>query len=240
MPLPDCPVAFDARSVYVPAADALVVADLHFGRGTASSVEAPLEGGRDVLERLETLCRRHEPATVVVAGDLLHAFDRVPRGVEDDLEMLSDLVAANDATLVVTPGNHDAMLEHTVLADVLEADRQSEYRLADETTVVCHGHEKPTAGAELYVVGHDHPALSADGRKVPCFLYGQTTYDESDVLVVPAFTRLARGATVNGMYGPDFQSPLVVDAGQFHPVVYDESTDESLWFPKLRACRDRL
>ncbi|WP_276252859.1 metallophosphoesterase [Halomontanus rarus] len=231
------PVTPLERAVFVPAAGALVLADTHFGRGEAANVEVPLGDGTDVIERLRELLERCSPEieTVVVAGDLLHSFSRVPRGIEESLRTVRAVVDDADATLVVTPGNHDTMLE-----EVYDGETVSEYRLADDETVVCHGHEAPETSAERYVVGHDHPALSIEGRKRPCFLYGPAAYDGADVLVLPAFTRIAPGSTVNGMRGRDFQSPLVVDADAFHPGVRDDSADETLWFPPLGECRRLL
>lgn len=231
----DVPFTLLERAVYVDPADALVVADLHLGRAAASNVDAPLPDGEDALERLASLLERTGPATVVVAGDLLHSFSYMPRGVERSLSALEAVAAAADADFVVAPGNHDAML-----AETFDGEMSAEYPLADGDTVVLHGHEAPERDADRYVVGHDHPALSVDGRKVPCFLYGPGAFRGSDVLVLPAFTRLAPGSTVNGMYGRDFQSPLVTDAGEFHPAIRDESADETLWFPPLKRCRSLL
>lgn len=229
------PVTPLERAVFVPDAGALVLADTHFGRGEAANVEVPLGDGTDVIERLRELLERCTPETVVVAGDLLHSFSRVPRGVEESLQSVRAAVDDAGATLVVTPGNHDTMLEN-----VYDGETAPEYRLEDGETVVCHGHEPPEASAERYVVGHDHPALSVEGRKRPCFLYGPAAYDGADVLVLPAFTRVAPGSTVNGMRGRDFQSPLVVDADAFHPGVRDDAADETLWFPPLGECRRLL
>ncbi|RQG99034.1 metallophosphoesterase [Natrarchaeobius oligotrophus] len=232
---PDPQIAFVDRAVSLPEADALVVADLHLGRAAASSVDAPIGDGAELRERLTSILERTAPATVVVAGDLLHSFGYVPHGVDRDLTALEAAVDDAGASLVVTPGNHDAMLE-----DVFDGPTTDEYRLADGETVVCHGHERPDADASRYVVGHDHPALSVEGRKRPCFLYGPEVYDGASVLMLPAFTRAAAGATINGMRTRDFQSPLVADADAVHPVVWDDATAEALWFPPLGKCRELL
>ncbi|SIS06815.1 metallophosphoesterase [Natronorubrum thiooxidans] len=234
-PAVDLPVLPVERALFVPAADALVVADVHLGRGADSSVDAPIDDGGDVRDRLESLLARTDPATVVVAGDLLHAFDGIPRGLERDLTALEECVADADASLVVTPGNHDTMLE-----TVFDGPTPIEYRLADGETVVCHGHEPPQTDATRYVIGHDHPALSVDGRKRPCFLYGPTVYEGADVTVCPAFSPLAAGVTVNGMRTRAFQSPLITDVDAFQPGVWDDSSEELLWFPPLGECRRLL
>ncbi|WP_323171148.1 metallophosphoesterase [Natrialba sp. PRR66] len=255
---PDVPFVLRSRAAFVPDSATLVVADLHLGRGTASAVDAPIADSTNASSRarLRTLLAELGPATVVVAGDLLHAFDRVPRGVTDALAALESTVADAGASLVVTPGNHDAMLSSVFDGETRAACRlppasknenenenenESECKSeAQESVVVCHGHEPPTLDASLYVVGHDHPALSIEGRKRPCFLFGPGAYEGADVLVVPAFTELAAGATVNGMSARDFQSPLVTDADAFHPIVWDAGAEEPLWFPPLGECRQLL
>ncbi|GAB3671810.1 metallophosphoesterase [Halopiger thermotolerans] len=238
----DVPFSPLERAAYLPAADAVLVADLHLGRAAASSVDAPIDDGADVRDRLVSLLERTGAGTVVVAGDLLHSFDRIPHGVAEDLSALESAITGAGADLAVTPGNHDTMLAEL---DAFDGEIVDEFRLADGETVVCHGHERPTADAARYVVGHDHPALSIEGRKRPCFLYGPGVYEtesgrDADVLVLPAFTRLAGGAAVNGMRARDFQSPLVTDADAFYPAVRDGERGETLWFPPLGKCRRLL
>ncbi len=231
----DGPVSIVDRAVYLPAPETLVLADVHLGRAAASAVDAPLAEGTDVTTRLESLLERFDPVVVVVAGDLLHSFSSLPRGVERSVAELEGAVDAAGADLVVTPGNHD-----TMLTSVYDGETAEEYHLADDETVVLHGHEEPSLEATRYVVGHDHPALSVDGRKRPCLLYGPGRYAEADVLVLPAFTRLAPGSTVNDMRGRDFLSPLVTDPDGFYPAIWDERADETLWFPPLGECRRLL
>ncbi|MFC6726746.1 metallophosphoesterase, partial [Halobium palmae] len=98
----------------------------------------------------------------------------------------------------------------------------------------------PTEPPRLYVVGHDHPAIEIEGQKRPCFLYGPGVYRGADVLVLPAFNRLARGVTVNGRWGSDFQSPLLSRVNEFRPVVYDTDSQETLEFPPLGKLRRML
>ncbi|SER68030.1 metallophosphoesterase [Natrinema salaciae] len=231
----DVPFTLRDRAVAVPAAETLVLADVHFGKAAASSVDVPIDDGSDVVDRLRDRLAETRPTTVVVAGDLLHSFSRIPRGVERDLGRLADAVDEADADLIVTPGNHDAMLEEAFGGETVD-----EYALADGETVVCHGHEEPEAAADRYIVGHVHPALSIEGRKRPCFLYGPGQYCGADVLVLPAFTRLAAGSTVNRMAGRDFQTPVVRNADAFHPAIRDDASGETLWFPPLGECRRLL
>lgn len=235
----DLPASFTRRAAYLPAADALAVADVHLGRARESNVDFPLGEREDVRERLLVAVDRFEPATVVVAGDLLHAFDRVPPAVVEAAEGLASAIDATGATLVVTPGNHDTGIA-SVLGDRPDVTLSETYRLPDGT-VVAHGHEPPTAGADRYVIGHDHPAITIEGRKHPCFLHGAGAYRGADVLVLPAFNRFARGAAVEGMAGQDFLSPVLTDGIEaYRPVVFDEGAGEALAFPPMGELREHL
>ncbi|WP_416839000.1 metallophosphoesterase [Haloferax sp. DFSO52] len=227
-------VAVRDRAIYLLEADALVCSDLHIGRADASAVDFPLGEQTDLSDRLSALCAEFEPREVVFAGDVLHRFDRVSERHVVALETIADECVAAGADPVFVAGNHD-----TMLAEVWAGDVHDEYRLADET-LVSHGHCEPDGESHLYVVGHDHPMLTIEGRRRPCVLYGPDAYRESDVLMLPAFTRLAPGVEINGMRGADFDSPLVRDASVFRPLVRDDDADETLTFPPLGKLRRLL
>ncbi len=224
--------AFRDRAILL--AETLVLADLHFGRAATSAVEAPIEDGRDVLDRVAALLKATAPQEVVVAGDLLHAFDTTTPTVERRLTQLHERIVEAGAELVVIAGNHDTMLEE--IWDDPTVDR---YRL-DERTVVVHGHEQPDVAADRYVLGHDHPAIEIEGQRRPCFLQGPGGPDGSELLVLPAFNRFTAGVPVNEMSTDDFQSPLVVAADQLKPIVRDQDAGETLRFPSLGSLRHHL
>ncbi|MFC6728970.1 metallophosphoesterase [Natronoarchaeum mannanilyticum] len=242
--------SFRDRSLYLPAADALVCADLHVGRDRSSNVELPLGESDDLLDRIEALLSRFEPSEFVVAGDALHSFDRVPRGVATTFADLAELVADAGAEFVVTTGNHDTMLDSVIGGDAAAtevageladaATVADEYRLSGIDAVVLHGHEQPGADAEVYVCGHDHPAIRIEGKRHPCYLFGEGVRGGADVLVVPAFNRLAPGTLVNRARSDGFQSPLLDRSSAFRPIVRDDDAAETFWFPPLDELRSML
>lgn len=215
------------RAVYLPDADALVAADLHLGTVATSAVEAPLEEGPAIVDRLGGLLDQFDPATVLLAGDVLHAFDSVPRAARTALDSLADRVMAAGAELVVIEGNHD-----TQLATLDEVEPVAVHELADGT-VVCHGHERPAVTGRRYVVGHDHPVIGIEGRRRPCALYGPEIHGGADVLALPAFNPAVRGTAVDTWEDDDPLSPFLANVSQFHPVVWPGSGEEPLVFPKL-------
>jgi len=64
--------------------------------------------------------------------------------------------------------------------------------------------------------------------------------EAADVLVLPAFSRLAAGAVCNGASARDLRTPLVGDLDRFRPAVYDGASGETLWFPPLGEFRRLL
>lgn len=225
------------RAVYVPAADALVCADLHVGRDATSNVEVRLGEHEDITGRFAALLERYEPSEAVIAGDLLHSFGSLPTGAAETLRDLQRAADAVDCRIVVTPGNHDPMLD-----ELWDGERAPAHRLEGTDVVVAHGHVEPQVDGDVgaYVVGHDHPAIEIEGARSPCYLYGTGQYEGCDVLMLPPFSRLPAGVAVNDMSVRDFQSPLVGDADALRPIVRDEDGDATHEFPPLGSFRQHL
>ncbi|MDS0281569.1 metallophosphoesterase [Haloarcula onubensis] len=224
-------LTYDDRALVL--GETLVVADCHVGRGTGGELEFPVGSGTEMVERFRDLVERHDPEAVVLAGDVLHSFQTVPRTVEGTVAGLKAACRDAAARLVVTPGNHDTMLDA-----VWDGPVEREYRVGD--TLVLHGHEPPEGSADRYVVGHDHPTIEIEGQRRPCYLVGEGQYRGSDVVMLPSFNKLNAGVRVNTMSASDFQSPLVTDADRLAPVVWDERARERREFPPLGEFRRML
>jgi putative SbcD/Mre11-related phosphoesterase len=223
------------RAVYLPAAATLVCADLHVGKDAASDVALPVGEREDLTDRFGALLDRYDPETAVIAGDLLHSFDRVPSGAAATVRALAGLAEAADCDVVVTPGNHD-----TMLGELWEGPIEAEHPIEGQSVVVTHGHVPPAADAEWFVVGHDHPTIEIEGVRRPCFLRAPDHYEGSGVLMLPSFSRLPAGVAVNGLSAAGFQSPLVTDAGALRPIVYDSGAETAREFPPLSELREFL
>ena len=231
-------VAFAERAAFFPGHDALVIADLHVGRGEASAVSFPVGEREDLLTRLDGLLSRFDPERVVVAGDVVHTFSAVSERSRESLAALRDACEERGAAVELAAGNHDTALESAWDGPIREAVVLD----ADDAprTVVSHGHEPPSIAAERYVIGHVHPTIEIEGDRRPCFLHGEGVYRGADLLIMPAFTRLAPGVAVNEMRTDAFDSPLVTDADRLAPIVFDPGRREPLRFPPLGAFRELL
>lgn len=224
------------RAAYLTGPDVLVVADLHVGRDEESSVQFPLGERSDLVERLDGLLDHFSPATVVVAGDVLHSFQEASEHVTGTLRELQVYCDAHGAEFRLLAGNHDVQLSAVWDGPVDEGFRAGDF-------YVCHGHELPEPSErreeDRYVVGHDHPTVSVEGVRHPCYLHGPG-WNGRELLMLPAFNRLAPGVEVNGMTTSDFDSPFVTDADALCPLVYDEDSQEVLEFPPLGEFRGML
>lgn len=223
------------RAVYLPATETLVCADLHVGRDATSDIEFRIGEHEDITDRFEALLDTFTPAEVVIAGDLLHSFDRVPTGASATIRTLSGIASEYGVDLLVTPGNHD-----TMLSELWKHQIAAEHRLRESDVLVTHGHVTPDQEAEWYVIGHDHPTIEIEGTRRPCYLYGPDQYEGAGVLMVPSFSKLPAGIAVNELRASAFQSPLITDTGSLRPIVYDGDADETHEFPPLAELRQFL
>lgn len=222
------------RAVYLPEASTLVAADLHLGRAATSAVDAPLDEGPAIVDRLLSLVERFEPAELVLAGDVLDAFDSVPREARSALDALLAGAENQGAALIVLEGNHD-----TQLSALMDGGAREVHELTDGT-VVSHGHERPAVAGRRHVVGHDHPAIDIQGRRRPCFLFGQGVYEDADVLALPAFNPVVPGTAVNTWDDGDPLSPMLAEVPRLRPVVWDGKVEEPLLFPTLASLQPYL
>lgn len=227
-------VELRSRGLYLRDHRTLVVADLHIGRGFSAGVELPVDDAVTIDTHLEALLEHWNPRQVVLAGDVLDAFQTVPPGVQSRLESLIESIAACDASLEVLAGNHDVLLPSLVDETV-----RDDLRLGE--TIIAHGQAPVQEDAERYIVGHQHPAVRIEGVKRPCYLVGPAP-NGGTVIVLPAFSPALRGTVMNRRRECDIDDSLLPDGAldRFRPVVWDAAAEEALWFPAFANLRPFL
>ena len=229
-------VSFRERAIYLGSLETLVLSDIHIGRDESSSIEFPLGERTDLKERLQSLCLHFDPQTVVFAGDILHSFSEASITTSRILSDLVSIASEGDRTAILLEGNHDGLLETVWDGSIQRAVH------FDDGTVVTHGDIIPELDrpGSRYIVGHDHPAISIEGVRRPCYLYGESQYQKQPLLMLPAFNRLSAGVEVNQLRTSEFQSPFITNAAALQPIVYDKESQETLRFPPLAAFRRLL
>jgi DNA ligase-associated metallophosphoesterase len=147
----------------------LVVADLHFEKGSSMAGRGsliPPYDTRSTLARLAKVLLRWAPDRVISLGDGFHDGDASHRLAADDRARLRQLTSRHDWTWVA--GNHDPLPP---------ADVGGKVAASVEIGGLIFRHLPCLDGASGEIAGHLHPkaSVSARGRRVsrPCFVADQ-------------------------------------------------------------------
>jgi DNA ligase-associated metallophosphoesterase len=188
-------------ALYVPDFSALIVADLHFEKGSSLArrgVHLPPYDTRETLAQLEAAIAHVAPKRLILLGDSFHDRRARERIAPDDVARLMALTARIDILWIA--GNHDPLPPRDLGGIVVEeialgplSLRHQPGRLAD---------------AEYEIAGHLHPAaaLSQRGRQLRCRCFA----GDGRRLVLPAF-----GAFTGGLDVCDEAFAPVFPTGEF-------------------------
>ena len=189
----------------------LIVADLHFEKGSAYAAKGqmlPPYDTRETLERLEAEVAATQPAVLVFLGDSFHDGKGEDRLAADDSRRIAAL--AGGRTLAWVVGNHDA--------DGPEALPGETYDELEIGALTLRHEPHPGRSGEL--AGHLHPAARVKGRgrtvRRRCFV------TDGARMVLPAFGAYAGGLNIKdkAFAGLFSTKPLAgaLGAGRVHPI----------------------
>ncbi len=182
-------------ALYWPAQSMLLVADLHFEKGSAFASKGqmlPPYDTRATLRALDGAIERHKPQVVVALGDSFHDGGAGDRITEDDRTRIQALTAAT--SWVWLTGNHDEILPEGI---------------GGKTAVELHigalvlRHEPRAAPARGELAGHLHPAAVVRTRnralRRRCFA------GDGERLILPSFGAFTGGLDItdeafNGLF----------------------------------------
>ena len=185
---------------------ALVLADVHFEKGSSYAARGqllPPYDTREALRRIALEVAALQPRAVVMLGDAFHDCEASDRICREDAEALTAIVAGRALVWVV--GNHDPLPPRALPGEPAE-------EVAVGGLVLRH---EPTFGPAMgEAAGHLHPCarISAGGRSVRrrCFV------TDGDRLVLPAFGAYAGGLSITDRAFASLfhRPPLVVALGE--------------------------
>lgn len=190
-------------AMYLPDHDALVVADLHFEKGSSFARRGQLLPPYDTRETMAALAlaiERYRPATVIALGDSFHDLDGPDRLVADDRAVLARLQAGRHWVWIT--GNHDRALPPSIGGEVVA-------ELALGGLALRH---EPAPGAERELAGHLHPVgkVVMRGRAVRrrCFV------SDGARCILPALGAYAGGlnacdAAIRSLFPQGFTAHLI-------------------------------
>ena len=155
-----------AGALWWPARKILVVADLHFEKGTAfaeAGALLPPFDTRDTLALLTTFLRRYRPERVILLGDSFHDNRGVHRLSESDRNRLLQLAGSTHFTWIL--GNHDSEAP-----EGLPGESHAELKISNLT----FRHEAQPGRVVGEISGHYHPkarvAVRGTSISRPCFV----------------------------------------------------------------------
>jgi putative SbcD/Mre11-related phosphoesterase len=224
---------FQSGCLFIRDSGICAASDLHIGLEDEllrQGLAFPLQEERLLLERLEGSLKKFKPTIFVLAGDIVHSFNRIDRKVVTKLDSVMRLLE-KQCRVILLRGSHDTMLS-TLPKEVFD-------RYDLEGFTFAHGHAA-LEGHKNLIIGHEHPVIQIEMERLPCFLYGHEVVKGKDLIMLPAFNPLCQGVTINHVEGRDFMSPLLkrVDTGELAPVV--EVQGEVLVFPRLTKLRRHI
>ncbi len=179
-------------AAFRPACRTLVVADLHFEKGSAMAARsrrlAPPYDTAATLERLALTMRRTRPARVVALGDSFHDADGPARLAPLERSRIAALTASVE--WVWAAGNHDP-------APPADLGGKGAAEIALGNLILRHQPRPGAAPGE--VAGHLHPkaSVATAARRVSAFCF----VTDGARMVLPAF-----GAYTGGL---DVQAPPI-------------------------------
>ncbi len=194
-------------ALWIPSERALIVADLHFEKGSAYAARGqllpPYDTG-DTLVRLEAEVAALAPRTVVMLGDSFHDKRALGRIAPAYALRLARLALAT--RIIWAQGNHDVLLLAEAGAELV-GDVADEVRLA--SLILRH---EPAAGRQVgEVAGHLHPcAKLIRGR---AGIRRRAFVTDGERIVLPAFGAYAGGLNVRDVaFTTLFEAPPLVAA----------------------------
>ena len=199
-------------ALWIEAAGALVVADLHLEKGSAYAARGQMLPPYDTRETLSRLAREAaelRPDAIVLLGDTFHDRKSEDRLACDDADRLAGL--ASGRRLVWVVGNHDADGPRGLPGETADELRMAGLKLRHE----------PRSGSQPgEVAGHLHPAARVRAPRGAvrrrCFV------TDGERLILPAFGAYAGGLNVlDAAFAGLFARPPIAGAlgrGRVHAV----------------------
>ena len=187
-------VADASGALWWPAERTLIVADLHFEKGSAFAARGlmlPPYDTRETLGRLARAIAAHRPARVVALGDSLHDRGAESRIADEDRAEIARLQRRREWIWIT--GNHDPEIAPTLGGEVLVHLSLGGLCLRHEPGAEPVSRDDDAASAGE-IAGHLHPAarvaLRGGTMRRPCFV------GDGRRLILPAFGALTGGLNV--------------------------------------------
>ncbi|MCI5059029.1 MAG: ligase-associated DNA damage response endonuclease PdeM [Flavobacteriales bacterium] len=180
-------VLYSNKTIWWKEADAILVADLHFGKVThfrKAGISVPNDLFIEDLLEIKKILDQKAPQKLIILGDLFHSDHN------HEWKLFNDLVSKFPKTEThLVLGNHDERTKELYEGSIINVHDElcmEPFHFTHET------YEHP----DLYnLSGHVHPAIKMRGKarqslRLPCFYFGEKFG------ILPAFGSFTGSATI--------------------------------------------
>jgi len=182
----------------------LVISDLHIG------IERELfTGGINLpavtdylIKKLEDIYSKSKVSNLIIVGDLKHNVPKVSLIEMKEIPYFLDKISEYFERIYILKGNHDGGLEKIV-------EKKDNIKILKEikigNVVFSHGHKRNVLDGRVFVIGHHHFVInirSIIGESFYEKVFVSGTFDEREVIILPAFSDLAGYWEVGNFHGP--------------------------------------
>jgi uncharacterized protein len=183
------------RFIWLPESRTAILADLHLGASESlakAGLAIPDHSAARLRESWAKIIQR-EPRHAIIAGDLFDSPDPPNAAYKLVNELFGTLPP--EYRLTLTPGNHDPLSPSQFIQRPCEVT--ASVNIGD--TTISHGHERLDHSPAVWIVGHQHPAVTLSTRvqsaKMACYVTCKMAA-EKKLIVLPAFSRAPLGSNL--------------------------------------------
>ncbi|MFA6036018.1 MAG: metallophosphoesterase [Candidatus Micrarchaeia archaeon] len=212
--------------------NSLVIAELHIGYEQKLFPNTDVFFTQKLIDRAKALLQETHATHLIINGDVKHSTGDSTPEEQRELAKFFDAVAPACPKITIVKGNHDGGIERFVHnAEIVDG---SGILLGD--IGICHGNAWPSAeicaNAKTLILAHTHPSVWLGGKQEQCWLIGRLNEKAKEkfkhwrtlkVIVMPAFSELVGGATLNrrtgrhSLLGPLFKNEMFkIDEAQVY------------------------
>jgi len=203
--------------------NSLVIAELHIGYEQKLFPNTDVFFTDKLAKRAIALINETHATRLIINGDVKHSTGASTPEEQRELAKFFDAMKETGIRITIIKGNHDGGIERFV----------HEAEIADGSGIligdigICHGNAWPSdeicANAKTLVLAHTHPSVMISGKNERCWLVGRLNkkakarfknWRTLKVVVMPAFSALVGGATLNrragrhSLLGPLFKNEM--------------------------------
>ncbi|ABR54371.1 metallophosphoesterase [Methanococcus vannielii SB] len=223
-------IQFMDNAVFLDETKSIVISDIHIGieeHFRKNGILFPLNEKEELLNRLKILIKTFNPKKLIILGDFLHHFQKVPTKVYEIVNEMDNLLKGIEVILIL--GNHDIMAKYVLKENT--RFKIVEYFFENGILFV-HGDKKFQNSFEnvnLLLMGHEHPVLEINKQRFSAYL--EISKKDFKILLIPAFSNIVSGVKINEIEG-NFMSPYLKDVKkeEIFPIIIGEDV---LKFPNL-------